>query len=231
MNVIDKIRCLRRLSENKSATPAEAANAAARVQELMLKHKLTAADVGEDEEDVTWWPEPLWTGKNRSPWRSVLAIGIATANACRILHGAAPGAARKMTVVGKKSDAEVVRYLYAFLEREIERHCKEFLDKSSESAPGSAKMRAKSFRLGFAETVSRRLREERTKAKAEAATSTTMERGLIRLDQDEAAIQKWIENKGLTSTKPKSVSVDSASWKAGCARGASIPIRSALASG
>ncbi|NCA18102.1 MAG: hypothetical protein EBS90_13860, partial [Betaproteobacteria bacterium] len=183
------------------------------------------------EEDVTWWPEPLWTGKNRSPWRSVLAIGIATANACRILHGAAPGAARKMTVVGKKSDAEVVRYLYAFLEREIERHCKEFLDKSSESAPGSAKMRAKSFRLGFAETVSRRLREERTKAKAEAATSTTMERGLIRLDQDEAAIQKWIENKGLTSTKPKSVSVDSASWKAGCARGASIPIRSALASG
>lgn len=227
MTVIDKIKALRRLSENKSATPAEAASAAARVQELMLKHKLTEAEVGPTDEGVEWWPEPLWTGKRRCAWRSVLAIGVANANSCRILHGALPKGPRRMTIVGRKGDAEVVRYLYGYLEREIERHCKLHLEKDS---PGgsSPRFRAASFRLGFAETLARRLAEERQRVRAEASDQR-QEKGLMRLDQDEVDIQAWIANKGLTTATPRKVMVDATSWKQGCERGAAVAIRTALA--
>jgi len=227
MNVIDKVKALRRLSENKSATPAEAASAAARVQELMLKHKLSEAQVRDAREGVEWWPEPLWVGKKRSPWRSILATGVAHANGCRILHGVLPGTPRRLTIIGKQSDAEVVRYLYAYLEREIERHCKLFLEKTSDSRTGS-RLRAASFRVGFAETVARRLVEERTRAKAEAASHGTSA-ALMRLDQDEADVQVWVANKGLSSVKPKIAMVDASAWRSGCERGAAVAIRSAIA--
>lgn len=227
MDVIDKVKALKRLAENKSATPAEAASAAARVQELMLKHKLSDDQICDENEGVEWWPEPLWVGKNRSPWRSVLAIGIAQANACRVLHGVLPMGPRRLTIVGKKGDAEVVRHLYAYLEREIERHCKAFLAKTAET-PTSARLRAASFRIGFAETVSRRLAEERARAKAEAENHGKST-GLIRLDRDEADIQRWVETKGLNTTKPRTTMVDAEAWRQGCERGAAVAIRSAIA--
>lgn len=226
MNVIDKIKALRRLSQNRSATPAEAASAAARIQELLLKHKLNESELGDDNDGIEWWPDPIWVGLRRSPWRTSLATGIAAANACRILHGTTNGGIRRMTVVGKKSDAEAVRYLYTYLERELERHCKKHLEKTSRDQT-SAHLRASSFRLGFADTISRRLREQQASMCA-AAESQGMHTGLVRIQRDEDAVQKWVAEKGLQVSKQKVFTIDAGSWRKGCENGATIDIRRAI---
>lgn len=226
MNVIDKIQALKRLSENASATPAEAASAAARIQELLIKHKLSEADIGlGDEEEIKRHEDPLWQSKNYSRWRSALASGIAHLNACRVLRSKT-NSGTKFSIVGKATDVEVVRHLFAYVVREIERHARTYLSVSS--GRPNAKMRGSSYRLGFVDSVLSKLEAQKNQTRAEAEANG-QSRGLIRLDQDDAAIEAWVKAQShLKHVTPKAVGVESNSFREGQLDGSKLAIRSAL---
>jgi hypothetical protein len=233
MNALDKIQALKRLSENKSATPAEAANAAARVQELMLKHKITEADLGVEDsaEEVTWFKDdPLHVSKRESTWRLMLAIGIANVNGCKCMTGFVPGGVRRTTLVGRASDVEVVKYIYAYLEREIDALAKSHL--ASYSKPPyllahTSLMRGKSFRLGAVNVIISRLKEQKEQVEQEARTQGQSS-ALAVIDNREAGVQAWVDRHAKEKRVITNDSVDTASWHAGKAAANSIALHRAL---
>jgi len=175
-DIVDKVAKLFRLANNESASPAEAANAAAAAQELMLKHKLDEADVnareGKVDSPVDWFKDaPIYQAGRLLVWRGRLADGVAVACMCRSLvcHGfdAKGRPVAKVTLVGKREDAEVVRYLYVYLSRQIDRLAKAYvrgLDLSTwPKAEKSrvARIYANNFRLGAVQQVLLRLMEKK----------------------------------------------------------------------
>lgn len=224
MSVLDKIQSLKRLSENKSATPAEAANAAARVQELMLKHQISEADLGV-EEDVEWNKDPIYSGVRPSAWRSFLATGIASLNGCRVLRGTFPNGSYRATLVGRKGDVEQVRYLFEFVSREIERLWARYR-KTMEYAtrPGvSGRTAGNSYRLGAVQVVLDRLKAQKDATTSEAAAAG-QSGALVRLDERDAAVQAWLAKHAPDrhQTPPKAIAVDTMAWQAGRRDGATI---------
>jgi hypothetical protein len=228
MTPLDKIQALKRLSENKSATPAEAANAAARVQELMLKHKITEADLGVDDdgEEVSWFKDdPLHVSKRESTWRTMLAVGIANVNGCKCMTGVLPGGVRRITLVGRSSDVEVAKYLYAYLEREIDSLAKSHL--ASNGGLTSALMRGKSFRLGAVNVVISRLTEQKHEVEEEAR-SQGQSSALTVIDKHDLDVQAWVDKHATSKRVVTNDAVDTASWHAGRAAANGIALRQAI---
>lgn len=226
MNVVDKILALRRLSENRSATAAEAANAAARVQELMLKHQITEASLGVIDQAVGWDRQPLYAAKKNSKWRTSLAVGIANLNGCKALRGVSLHGMVQITLVGRASDVEVVRYLYAFLEREIDRLAKEYL-KSEQRPYGSGMLIGESYRLGCVNRVVDRLQDQKASVVSEARESG-QQAALVLVDAREAAVEEWVSKNAPKRHAPKKVLVDTRSWSAGTLAADRISIHSAI---
>ena len=227
MNVVDKILALRRLSENKSATPAEAANAAARVQELMLKHQITEAALGPSEQSVEWDRNPLFSSRKSCKWRTALAVGVAKVNGCRAMRALRPDGSIHITVVGRAADIEVVRYLYAFIEREIDRLAREYL-KSTERPNGSGMMIGNSYRLGCVVRIISRLEEQKASVIAEAREAGQTV-ALVRVDGRDAAVEAWIAKNAPKKHENKATWVDQHSWSAGTRAADSIAIHNAIA--
>lgn len=226
MSVVDKILALRRLSENKSATPAEAANAAARVQELMLKHQITEAALGPSEQSVEWDRNPLFSSRKSCKWRTALAVGIAKVNACRAMRAVRPDGSIHITVVGRASDIEVVRYLYAFLEREIDRLAKEYL-KSNDRPPGSGMLIGESYRIGCVVRIIARLEEQKAAVVAEAREAGHTV-ALVRVDERDLAVEAWVSKNAPKKHENKTTWVDQHSWSAGTRGADSIALNSAI---
>lgn len=131
--VIAKIRALRALAT--SSNVHEAAAAAAQAAKLLLMHDLIEADVdaiaGEPVEAPTIADEPLDRYGSRIPgWKSSLAGFLTRTHGCagwlRRMKPGAPSSGDGSTdwtyvLVGRRSDVETVRYLYAWLTSEITR--------------------------------------------------------------------------------------------------------------
>ena len=227
MSIVDKILALRRLSENKSATPAEAANAAARVQELMVKHQITEATLGTSEQSVEWDRDPIFASKKSCKWRTSLAVGVAKVNACRAMRAVKPDGSIHITIVGRASDIEVVRYMYAFIESTIDRLAKEYL-KSSDRPNGSGMRLGNSYRLGFVIRIIARLEEQKptTIAEAREAGQTV---ALVRVDERDLAVQEWVAKHAPRKHESKQTWIDKHSWAVGTRAADSIAIHSAIA--
>lgn len=140
--------------ESLSCSPEEAAIAAARMQELMFKHKismaeLSAAESGGEGEEPIHAVDVLERdgGHDVVSWKLDLLNGISRSNFCRVVYRTAtrkrtrlvwndgdiacedvPGAAGKMEVFGRTSDVETVVYLYRYLCREIGRLARQGVD-------------------------------------------------------------------------------------------------------
>lgn len=228
MNVVDKILALKRLSENQSATPAEAASAAARVQELMLKHKISEADVGTREETVQWFPDALYEAKRESKWRSTLASGLARINGCRVMKGLGPNGTRRLSLIGYEGDVEVVRYLFKYLERETERLARKYL-RTEGPLPGRGRHAGESYRMGCALKLIQILDAQKaaTVAEAEQAGLTG---ALTVIDQRDAALQQWMDAKGCKRVPVERVDVDAPAFHAGAKAADTIPLRTAIES-
>jgi len=114
--VLAKIRKLLALA--KSTNPNEAAVAATQAQRLLDEHNLSLLDIDEPEERVAADVDALCgTVDGRlTPWRTALAQALATSNGCVLLSRGG-----QIRLVGRPTDTAVVRYLFVFCEREIER--------------------------------------------------------------------------------------------------------------
>ena len=193
--IIDKVRKLLRLAESPNAH--EAALAAAKAQTLIDEHNLTAsllsldtATPEQDEpiEDFQKKGAPL-DERGRDVWKSHLASAISRANACRIyLQGG------QIALVGRPSDAAAVRYLYAYLSREVERLCEK-------DGRGCGRTWRNNYRLGVVDTISRKLREERERFKREAQKAVEsntqalvrMNTALAKVEQRSIATADWVK--------------------------------------
>jgi hypothetical protein len=227
--IIEKVRKLLRLAESPNAN--EAAAAAAKAQELIDQHNLSAAllalDAGaaepdEEIEDFTHKGAPLDDQPILHRWRSYLASTIARANSCRIyMRGG------EIALVGRPSDAETVRYLFGYLAREVDRLC-------DQDGKGCGRTWRNNYRLGVVDTIARKLREQRDKFEAEqrklaaASGSTALVRvnqALVRVEQRGGDVERWMKkNLKLYARSGSSVRFNSSAREAGRAAGRSIAI-------
>lgn len=198
--VLQKVQKLLRLATSSNAN--EAGLAAAKAQELIDKHNLSAAllalDAAEptkglDDEPIIDFEKagaPLDSQKRLDRWRGSLASVIARQNGCRIYFSGSD-----IALVGRPSDAETVRYLYAYLSREVERL-------TTAQGAGMGRTWRNNFRLGVVDTIAAKLHEQRRafesqarkEAREEGSTALVrVDRALARIDKRGHDVADWIK--------------------------------------
>ncbi len=161
----EKVRRLLALAN--SANTHEAAAAAAKAQELLHKYNLTMADVSAQEKSD--YKREMVEFYDTSSWRKVLLNAVTrNVGATTIDLGAERGC-----IIGQPHVIQVAKYLYVYLEREIERLCVEGWAEYTgyESSPRRWKT---SFRFGAINAVNETLKAQYTKQKEESTTSTAL---------------------------------------------------------
>jgi uncharacterized protein DUF2786 len=198
--VLTKIRKLLNLS--KSSNVHEAANAAARAQEMMLEHKIEMADLSLGGEEVKAEPiveENLAENMGRrrvERWRIQLAGVVSRAFNARI-YFCSNG---QIAMIGRPSDLATVRYLYGYLALEIHRltedEWKGLLklyaagEYGSMSPPHAVRWK-NSFRDGAVHAIREKLAEQR-KAQEAKLTAETQKHGalvLVRKDEERVTLE------------------------------------------
>lgn len=229
---ISKATRLLRLA--KSDNMHEAASAAAKAQAIIDKYKIgaIALEMGEDhktpvntEPIINFGDEAvLDRGKAYiSSWRIRLAATIAHANQCRIyLRGPA------INLVGRPSDAETVRYLYAWLSNETDRL-------ASLHGKGYGKVWSNNFRLGVVDALKEKLEAERIDTRSEMINEAgSSPAAIVRVDQAMnamvqlgAAVQEWMDlNMNLKKASPRPYQNNNSARQAGYKAGQSISLNS-----
>ena len=166
--------------ESQSGSPEEAAIAAARMQELMFKHKISMAELSAAEDE-----EPIGVvdvleqegGHDVVSWKLDLLDGISRSNFCRVIYRTAtrkrtewvwkdagiacelsPKAPGKMEVFGRKSDVDTVVYLYLYLCKEIARLAREGVEGWNDLAVQNYRQQVSEIgiRIGRGEVSARR---------------------------------------------------------------------------
>jgi len=133
---IAKVRALRNLAN--SASQHEAEVAAAMADALIQKYRLSEAEIGsgsgtEPQECVGEDGTPLAIfGAKLTPWRAQLGGNLARHYGCAVFVLRS----REVTlqIVGRPSDIEIVRYMYAWLTAEITRLSQTEADRRSRGA-------------------------------------------------------------------------------------------------
>ncbi len=189
IDVVDKIQKLLALSQ--SSNPAEAALAAARAQELMLKHKIAMADLriaGDDSVKEQVQAGSLGGNRTRKVvWRGALGQAVAAAFSCEAIW-----MGRDLTLIGHVSDLQAATYVFQYLEREIDRLGRESLEAKRGELPGAAAIRwLNSFRIGAVNMVNVRL--QRQKQEQEDAARRTAQTAMVLVKKDEAEVAQFIQ--------------------------------------
>lgn len=203
--ILDKVQKLLRLAADPSNVN-EAASAAKRAQEMMHKYNLTSLMVESfdsnpmEDEDIKCMTDPLFIfKKNASTWKTKLAMVVAKANHCRIWLQRSHNSSR-LGLVGRRSDAEVVRFLYHYLLKEVERL-------ALRDAMGKGRSWANNFRLGAIDTIEERLKEALTESeetlKKECEKSGVaivhINTAIVNLSNRGSSVQRWMkENMNLS---------------------------------
>jgi hypothetical protein len=170
-SVISRVRKLLALARDKGTTREEAAVAAARARELMLKHRLTEDDVAEVQSFVE---EMELSGDGMMAiWRVGLLASVATYFDCTVVRKRSLRGAEHVKVIGKPKNVDATHTLYTRLVKEIDKLCSQDLKDESRSdefrsGSGSGDRPAKvtrgmrdAYHRGAAVTIRDRLREMR----------------------------------------------------------------------
>lgn len=192
-SILSKLKKLQRLYEGAKAinSEAEAANAAAKIQNLLTQYNLSMVDldsVADDSQKSSVTEDQLddrWSRKTGGAWDQLLLYGICKYNFCytivsqkhtsRITSGGrlVYEVRRKFIVIGEQQNIEVVKWLFAVLSRQLyelsKKRYKEYLADDSQalirSFTGEKRMPPakfhRSYLTGAAKGVQDRLKEER----------------------------------------------------------------------
>lgn len=154
---------------NNNPSAEEAASAAAQAQRLMEKYRIESiayTKEGADVEQITSH-DPLYTSGRVALWRQHLAKALADANYCTIYMSYSGSRQNSIMLVGRKSDADAVRYLFLYCSNQIEKLCKKYLsDKHLSKSKG--RVAGNNFKLGAAKTVADRLEKATSLARKNA---------------------------------------------------------------
>jgi hypothetical protein len=181
----------------QTASPAEAAVAAAQLQRLMLQHKISEAEIADpDDGDEIVVVDAMDQGQRQpTSWRLLLLAAIARGCFCRVTRLASTtyGQRGAMNVWGRQGDVEAVLYQYRYLCREVDRLADEGWAEErhvlSLRMP-SARGWKHSFRRGAVATIARRLDEQQAADRAGLSSQST---ALVR--QADAAVARAVEER------------------------------------
>lgn len=214
--VLDKIQKLLALSEN-NPSPEEAAAAAARAEELMVKYNVTrymvesSSGVEHKEPIIDGWKVGhVFESGSKVIWKQMLAVGVAEVNSCRIYYKVEPGKGGRrinhMCPIGTESDIVITKYLYLYLRDEIDRLCKR-------DNGGYGKTWANNFKMGATDVIIARLKEEHKKsiervkgelseiANQQGVPLVHVTNALAKLENKKSDIRKFMDGMNLTKSK------------------------------
>jgi Protein of unknown function (DUF2786) len=186
--VLDKVRKLLKLASN-NPSQQEAEAAAGKAQELIAQYQLSEALLSLDSTPEQADTEAIVDfGKmgaaldpeSRARWRGVLSVYVADVNACKMYKNR-----DGLHIVGRPSDVDTVRYLYAYLVAQVDglaRH----------HGRGCGVTWQNNFRLGVVETLGVRLKAAKRKVEDEARAGATGT-ALVRVDQALARIERRMQ--------------------------------------
>lgn len=206
--VIDRIRKLLAHADSAKAlgSAEEAATFAAKASELLMQHKLDISELEMqeemDEEIVDEYFDVVAAGqlldvdrrpmssKKRSAWLQALANQLARAHFCRVLY---IKNSKILRIVGKKSDREIVLYLFTVLAREGSRLGREhyhMLKRRAYATGGQSHRDAhNAFLLGFVVGIAEQLKAMRDRIEHKGGQFA-----LVRFGEAERVIEQYMES-------------------------------------
>lgn len=193
-------KAVKLLNLAKSDNVHEATLAAQRAQEILLRFDISMAmldeqgtEPQEDVEDFSAKGAPLDKGERKlARWKTYLAGVIAKANQCQTyLRGPS------IALVGRASNADTVRYMYAALGREVEQLAKK-------AGKGCGRTWANNYRLGVVDAIRIKLEEMNKKVIEEVRNEANANgMGLVKVDTALATIDR--RNKDVTDWMKKNL--------------------------
>lgn len=193
---LGKVMKLLRKGQDQNIDPNEAALFMAKAQEIMDRFQLDVSDIDFDKnsneadaEDVKdfGYADPLDDvkyGNYRESWCVSLSSVVAFHNQCATRYRRTESKGSQIRIVGRPTDVETARYLYAFFKRQIEEMIVAKCKGQSSTYKGE-------FARGCITTLSHRLEEQRkatiNNIKNEQAGNSM---ALIRVDNAVARIEK-----------------------------------------
>ncbi|MHB2015350.1 MAG: DUF2786 domain-containing protein [Candidatus Xenobia bacterium] len=186
--VIDKVRKLLA----KAADPCnvhEAAASAAAAQRLMLAHKIEQMELHQDDdEEPIEAGEVFHDGQDPAFWQSMLLANLCQINGCTALK-----VDQQLVIVGVRSDASAVAYLFRAVSSQIRWLSDRWASNRdfarsvySQSAEAVSDMEIRAFRLGAAWRVVQRLRGERRRFEGSSA--------MVLVDRNKARADAWVRD-------------------------------------
>ncbi len=165
--IMDKLERVKRLQE-RAGTPAEAEAAAAALIKLLTKHNLTAAEFDHRAERSPQddYVQRLFDLGGRTSWQRDLLDHIAQNNFCRAVHVLGRD---KSYLVGEPRNIQVVRDLYTYLRREVDRLADRAWEEARSSSPAwiSPREWKRSYRTGVVDGIGTVMAEAKRAAAAE----------------------------------------------------------------
>jgi hypothetical protein len=171
--IVELIAKLKRLSVD-NPNKEEAALAAARMQELATKYKIEQAEILDAEEDkLEINQHEFYTEKGIrfSRWKLTIAYRLAKINGCAAIRSQGyeyknikVKELAKVIIVGTEEAVQIVKYMFAYIVREIERLSQIALKKYNEELGQfgkGGKSYANAFKVGAADAVVSRLNNQR----------------------------------------------------------------------
>lgn len=183
--IIERVRKLLALST--SSNPNEAANAAAKAQELLQQYNLELSQVQANEQRG---PEYIKSGAvlgGKQKWRHILLEVLCSHNFCKSFYY--QGTPRAV-IVGEKHNIEVVEYLYEHLLHELPLMASAAYKQSGSVAhPVTWK---DAFYIGATRSISERMHEERARFEQESNNTRTL---IVLKDKElQQAVQQFFPN-------------------------------------
>jgi len=228
--IIEKIKKLRTLSQNNSNVE-EAATAARLADQLIVKHRIEEAQLEIDSNvasSATKDEQYIYTTGRIIPWKQSLAVSLADHYGCAIYNNTSYPEGRQVSnlcLIGRKSDMEITRYMFAWLSLEIDRLCKL-------NCKGFGKIYCQSYCIGAVSGIKQQLALSKQQIKDE--TLATQSVALVKLDdrksEAEQALIKLVPELKPTKATSKS-QYDPDGYYSGVAAGKNINLHKNLNSG
>jgi hypothetical protein len=184
--ILDRVRKLLRLADN-AGSEAEAATAAARAAALMAEHAITEAQAALDAGDDAA-PEPIQyealldpdadrrMSAKRVAWRCTLAHAVAYSVGVRSYYSSG-----HVVGLGRETAVQTWRYTTSYLAAEVERLADAAYVGKSDYV--SARSWKNAFRLGCAERIGQRLRDQARAEQLQRAAQVEVAKAEIEVAQ------------------------------------------------
>lgn len=155
--ILAKLLKLRNLAE-KNNSAEEAANAAAKFQEILFEHNLTENDVKEIETAPVYEKEYYDIKIKTAKWRNQLFSTIASNNFCKVILTASS----RLILIGTEENRFVVKFIYENLAEDLNRICKSGVKVAKKENPFlDGAFWNKSFYFGAVVTIAERLKAQK----------------------------------------------------------------------